>query len=119
MATIVDVICQRHGDKESGENPPLTDLGRRQVKVTAERFGLEGVQFDLVLHSGTLRTLETCAVVGTVARFVQNPELDPDFGFAWVEAPEFPRFPWADARRMMDEAGIDNPTKSFVTRKLF
>ena len=119
MTTIVDVICQRHVDKESGENPPLSKLGRRQVKVAAERFGLEGVQFDLVLHSGTLRTLETCEVVGAVARFLQNPEVDPDFGFSWIEAPEFPRFPWADARRMMDEAGIDNPTKSFVTRKLF
>jgi broad specificity phosphatase PhoE len=72
MPGMVELLAVRHGEttlnaagRLTGQlDPPLTARGRAQAAALAPLLGAAGGGFDVVVHSGTLRTAETLAAAG-------------------------------------------------------
>jgi len=67
------VVYFENGRPLRPESVPLTDEGREQARATAAV--LEGIEFDRVITSGLLRTIETARIVTPDAEPESWPEL--------------------------------------------
>jgi serine/threonine-protein phosphatase PGAM5 len=60
------LILVRHGDSTHDDEPELTDLGREQTRITADRLAALPGRPDRLVHSPLPRAAQTAAIIADV-----------------------------------------------------
>ncbi|MBX9808806.1 class I tRNA ligase family protein, partial [Candidatus Gracilibacteria bacterium] len=73
-----EVWFSRHAESTSNlagkmsdgtDNPELTDKGREQAKNAGKSLREQGKNFDIIIHTGLVRTIETAQIIGSETNF--------------------------------------------------
>lgn len=73
-----EVFFVRHGESETNvlgkvtegmENPHITENGREQAKNAGEKLKNQGLEFDIIIRSDTIRTEETANIIAEILDF--------------------------------------------------
>jgi broad specificity phosphatase PhoE len=114
----------RHGESEGnvtriyrGKETPLTDIGRAQAMVVAERVAT--LDIDVLISSDFLRAKDTAAIIGE--RLGVSPEEQPLFG-EWLEPEHLlgKTYDHPDAQAMREALhGSDDPEFRHSTEENF